>query len=132
MEWVNVDVVTPEKHFASAQASLVEVPGVMGDFGVLPGHAPLISAIRPGVVSLHVAQGVEKYLVLGGVAEVTPERCTILAEYVEPVASLSKEAAVQRLAEAKKQAEAALTDEEKRVAARNVSIAQALADSLGA
>lgn len=126
-ELVQVDLVTPERPYASAQATLVEVPGAEGDFGVLPGHAPLISAIRPGVVTLHLESGKQRFVVLGGMAEVTPERCTILGEYLEDVTQVTREQANQRLIEAKKAVEAAVGDDARRVAEQNQKVAEALA-----
>jgi F-type H+-transporting ATPase subunit epsilon len=130
---VQVDLVTPEKHVATVEATLVEVPGEMGDFGVLPGHSPLISTIRPGVVTVHLAANdTQRYLVLGGISEVTNTRCTILAEYLEDVTTVSHNDAERRLAEARKAENAAVTDEEKRLAEREVKIAEALAHSVAA
>lgn len=130
---VQVDLVTPERHFASTQAVMVEVPGGAGDFGVLPGHAPLISDIRPGVVTIHLDGGTrQRFLVMGGVAEVTPERCVILAEYLEDVSGTTRDQAASRLGQAKQAGTAAVSDEEKRVASRNLQIAEALAASLEA
>ena len=68
------------------------VPGSEGDFGVLHGHAPLISTVRPGV--LEVFQGSkadQRFLVAGGIAEVTPERCTVLADEAVPFESVTAE-----------------------------------------
>lgn len=132
-ELVQVDLVTPEKQFASVEASLVEVPGTMGDFGVLPGHSPLISTIRPGVVTIHVAGGQkQRYVALGGIAEVTTERCTILAEYLEDVSATSREQAEKRLAEARKSEKDAVGDDAKRNAERELKIAEALSLGLAA
>ena len=127
---VHVDLVTPEKLFASTEAKLVEVPGEAGDFGVLPGHAPLISTIRPGVVTLHGETERQRFLVMGGMAEVTPERCTILAEYVEDVTSVTREQANERVVTAKKAATDAISDNDKRATARQVEVAEALAHAL--
>jgi F-type H+-transporting ATPase subunit epsilon len=129
---VHVDLVTPEQQFASVDASLVEVPGAMGDFGVLPGHSPLISAIRPGVLTIHTGATKQRYVALGGIAEVTTERCTILAEYLEDVSSLSRDDADKRLSTARKAGQDAVTDEEKRGAERELRIAEALAQGLAA
>lgn len=132
-ELVHVDLVTPEKQYASFEATMVEVPGEMGDFGVLPGHSPLISTIRPGVVTIHVqASEKQRYLVLGGISEVTTERCTILAEYLEDVTSTTREQADKRLGEAKKAEDAAISEEEKRSTERERRVAEALAQSLAA
>ena len=65
---------------------MVVVPGSEGDFGVLHGHAPLISTVRPGVLEVFQGNKVEqRFLVVGGFAEVTPERCTVLADEADAV-----------------------------------------------
>lgn len=126
-DFVEVNLVTPERPYASVQATLVEVPGTLGDFGVLPGHAPLISTIRPGVVTIHAEGGKQRFVVLGGLAEVTPERCTILGEYLEDVTQVTREQAVARLAEARAALNAAISEEQKRAAERQVAVGEALA-----
>ena len=78
---VQFELVSPEKLLLSENVEMVVVPGVEGDFGVLPGHAPMISTVRPGVI--HVFEGGSiktRIFVAGGFAEVTTARCTILAE----------------------------------------------------
>jgi F-type H+-transporting ATPase subunit epsilon len=77
------ELVSPEKKLASAQVAMVVVPGTEGDFGVLPGHAPMMSTIRPGVIEIYASEGTmpsARYRIEGGFAEVTPEGLTILAE----------------------------------------------------
>jgi F-type H+-transporting ATPase subunit epsilon len=77
------ELVSPEKKLASAQVAMVVVPGAEGDFGVLPGHAPMMSTIRPGVIEIYASEGTTpsaRYQIEGGFAEVTPEGLTILAE----------------------------------------------------
>jgi F-type H+-transporting ATPase subunit epsilon len=61
---------------------MVVVPGSEGNFGVLPGHAPFISTIRPGTVDIYEGRATisQRIFVVGGIAEVTPERCTVLAD----------------------------------------------------
>ena len=64
---------------------MVVVPGTEGNFGVLPGHAPLISTIRPGTIDIYEGNAIaERIFVAGGIAEVTPERCTVLADEAMP------------------------------------------------
>ena len=78
---VQFELVTPEQLLVSRDADMVVVPGTEGNFGVLPGHSPLISTIRPGTVDLYQGREItERIFVVGGIAEVTPERCTVLAE----------------------------------------------------
>jgi F-type H+-transporting ATPase subunit epsilon len=76
------ELVTPERMALSQDATQVLVPGVEGEFTVLPGHAPVISALRPGVIEVTLAEGGEKerIFVKGGFAEVDADRVTVLAE----------------------------------------------------
>ena len=78
---VEFELVSPERLLVSKPVDMVVVPGAEGDFGVLRGHAPLISTLRLGVIDIHDEGGVtERIFVAGGFAEVTGERCTVLAE----------------------------------------------------
>jgi F-type H+-transporting ATPase subunit epsilon len=78
---VQLELVTPERLLLSEMVEMVVVPGTEGNFGVLPGHAPLISSIRPGTIDIYEGQTViRRIFVVSGTAEVTPERCTILAD----------------------------------------------------
>src|SRR3546814_8841107 len=79
---------------------MVVVPGEEGDFGVLTRHAHLISALRPGVIKVHDGGSVtQRIFVAGGFAEVTPTRCTVLAEEALPVAAIDRAAAERRLSD---------------------------------
>jgi len=79
---VQFELVTPERLMLSTEVEMVVVPGTEGNFGVLPGHSPLISTIRPGMIDIYQTRAAisERIFVVGGLAEVTPERCTVLAE----------------------------------------------------
>jgi F-type H+-transporting ATPase subunit epsilon len=80
-ERVQFELVTPERLLLSEMVEMVVVPGTEGNFGVLPGHAPLISSIRPGTVDVYEGQTITRRIfVVSGIAEVTPERCTVLAD----------------------------------------------------
>ena len=104
---VEFELVSPERLLKSEPVEMVVVPGAEGDFGVLPGHSLLIATVRPGVIDIHEGGQVrESIFVAGGFAEVSPERCTVLAEEAVPVADIDKEAAEKRLEDAK----AALTE----------------------
>ena len=75
------ELVTPERLLLSEMVEMVVVPGTEGNFGVLPGHAPLISTIRPGMIEIYHGQTVTRRIfIVSGIAEVTPERCTVLAD----------------------------------------------------
>jgi F-type H+-transporting ATPase subunit epsilon len=78
-----LEIVSPEKLVLSRQAEMVVIPGSEGELGVLPGHAPMIVALGAGTIRVYekglVAQ---RFQVSGGFAEITPERCTVIAEEV--------------------------------------------------
>ncbi len=82
---VNLEIVSPEKLLLSRPVDMVVIPASEGDMGVLEGHAPIIVMLRGGVIALYEGEQVTDQLyVAGGFAEVTPERCTVLANEVLP------------------------------------------------
>jgi F-type H+-transporting ATPase subunit epsilon len=88
---VKFELVSPEKLLLSEEVEMVVVPGTEGLFGVLPGHALFISAVKPGVIDCYDNNRVsERIFVSGGFAEVTPERCTVLADEAVPLSSLDR------------------------------------------
>ena len=90
---VQFELVSPERLLLSEPVDMVVVPGSEGDFGVLAGHAPLISTVRPGVIETYAGKTVkDRIFVAGGFAEVTRERCTVLAEEALPVTDLDRAA----------------------------------------
>src|SRR5580658_3761316 len=91
---VQFELVTPEKLLISTEVEMVVVPGTEGNFGVLPGHAPLISTIRPGMIDVYETRPTisERIFIVSGIAEVTPERCTVLAEEAMDPATLDRAA----------------------------------------
>lgn len=82
MATIKIDVVSAEESVFSGDAELVSLPGVSGELGILPGHEPLITLIRPGFVRIHVPgqAEVESVFVAGGVLEVQPDLVTVLAD----------------------------------------------------
>ena len=98
---VNLEIVTPERLLLSRPVDMVVIPASEGDMGVLEGHAPAIVILRGGVIALYEGERVtDQMYVAGGFAEVTPERCTVLANEVLAPADLSREEGERRLAEA--------------------------------
>jgi F-type H+-transporting ATPase subunit epsilon len=92
-ERVQFERVTPERLLLSEMVEMVVVPGTEGNFGVLPGHAPLISSIRPGTIDIYERQTITRRIfVVSGIAEVTPERCTVLADEALPPDELDRSA----------------------------------------
>src|SRR5665213_1840858 len=93
---VKFELVSPEKLLLSEDVAMVVVPGGEGNFGVLPGHALLISTVRPGIIDVYQERMTDisqRIFVSGGFAEVTPERCTVLADEALPVAEIDRGAA---------------------------------------
>jgi F-type H+-transporting ATPase subunit epsilon len=86
---VQFELVSPEKLLLSEAVDMVVVPGTEGNFGVLAGHSLLISTVRPGVIDVYEGNEIsERIFVSGGFAEVTAERCTVLADEAVPLSSL--------------------------------------------
>ena len=127
-----LELVSPEKLLLSRQVEMAIIPATDGEMGVLPGHSPMIVALRGGVIRVREnGAETERLFIGGGFAEVSADRVTVLADEATPLASLSRAASERRLAEA----EAALRDaavtetEAKRDAAmaRVLSLRQAVA-----
>ena len=88
---VKFELVSPERLVLSEELNMVVVPGAEGDFGVLPGHSPMISSVRPGVINTYVDGTItSKIFVAGGFSEVTGSRCTVLAEVALPVDEIDR------------------------------------------
>lgn len=86
------ELVSPERLLIATEVEMVVIPGSEGDFGVLAGHAPFMSAIRPGVIDLHDDGSVkDRVFVAGGFAEVSPAGCTVLAEAAVALAELNRD-----------------------------------------
>lgn len=78
---MQLSIITPEKTLFAAEAAMVTIPGSEGVFGVLPKHAPFISSLKPGVITIDTVDGKQQTIeVTGGFAEVVPERVVVLAE----------------------------------------------------
>jgi F-type H+-transporting ATPase subunit epsilon len=76
----NFELVTPERMLIAGAAEQVVVPGAEGDFAVLPGHAPVVSTLRPGILEITLPAGKRRVFVKKGVAEADPARLTVLAQ----------------------------------------------------
>lgn len=123
---VEFELVSPERLVISRPVEMVVVPGTEGDFGVLPGHAPLISEVRPGVIAVFDGGQVkERIFVAGGFAEVTGERCTVLAEQAMPVADIDRASAESELKDARDDLGDAKDDASRAKAEAAVAVAEA-------
>jgi F-type H+-transporting ATPase subunit epsilon len=92
MATFHFDLVSPEKLAYSGEVDQVDIPGVEGDFGVLAGHAPVVAAIRPGILTVTAGGKHEKIIVLGGLAEVSEKGLTVLADTASSIDELDKAA----------------------------------------
>ena len=98
---VNLEIVSPARLVLSRAVDMVVMPGYEGDLAAQPGHAPMITLLRGGVISLYEGGSVtDRLFVGGGFAEITADRCTILADDAVPVDQLSADQARRSLAEA--------------------------------
>lgn len=98
---IALEIVSPERLLLSRSADMVVIPAAEGDMGVLEGHTPMIVTLQGGTISVYEGETVaEQLFVIGGFAEVTGERCTVLANEALPVTELSKDDAERRLQEA--------------------------------
>ena len=124
---VEFELVSPERLLLSEQVAMVVVPGEEGNFGVLPGHAPLISTVRPGVIDVYAtrAEVSSRIFVAGGFAEVTPDRCTVLAEQAVPVGDIDAAAVAQQVADLTEDVADAKTEAERRAAESALAVAKA-------
>ena len=124
-EKVEFELVTPERLVISRGVDMVVVPGAEGDFGVLPGHTPMVSTVRPGIVNVYEGREiVERLFVAGGFAEVTGARCTVLADRAVAVDELDPAATEQTLKEAREDLADAKTDDARREADKQIAICE--------
>lgn len=128
---VHYEIVTPLKLLVDAEADMVVVPGGGGDFGVLPGHSPLQSTLRAGTVDIYEGDKIKNQIfVEGGFAEVTEERCTVLAQEAVPVREIVETDAQFRVDQARNALEAADSFEHRKAAGRELEAANAMLDAV--
>ena len=105
---VELEIVSPEKLLLSRPVELVVIPAYEGELGVLPKHSPMIVLLRGGTIRIYEGSTVtEQLFVAGGFAEITPERCTVLANEAIPLAEVSRAEGERRLAAAEAEYNAA-------------------------
>lgn len=109
------ELVSPDRLLADSKVAAVSVPGAEGDFVVLPRHAPLMTTLRPGILTVSEDQrDPQRIFIRGGFAEVTPQGLVVLAEEAIAVQDLSADDLKRRVAFAEEDAKHAKTDEERR------------------
>jgi F-type H+-transporting ATPase subunit epsilon len=132
---VEFELVAPERLLLSTPVSMVVVPGAEGDFAAMPGHAAFISGIRTGIIDVYESSTSvidRRIFVSGGFAEVTPERCTVLADEAVALDGADRDAADQRLKAAREALDDAGSDSARDAAAAELGIAEALLTAIDA
>lgn len=130
-ETLDFELVSPEKLLVSEKVEMAVVPGTEGDFGALPQHAPMITTVRPGVIDIYRGDKVQKRIfVAGGFAEVTPERCIVLAQEAVPVDDLQADSVATRVRDAEEAVEEAPDAAALAVAEQRLAVARAMKQAL--
>jgi F-type H+-transporting ATPase subunit epsilon len=125
-ETTEFELVSPERLVLSEPVEMVVVPGSEGDFGVLPRHAPFITTLRPGIIAVYAGGAVkDRIFVSGGFAEVTPQRCTVLADEATPIAEIDAGKAEQDIRDLTADLADAKTDEDRQRLSRALDVAKA-------
>ena len=111
-ETFRFELVSPERLLVSEDIASVTAPGAEGEFTVLPRHAPFMTTLRPGVLTVRVDKGPERRIVVfGGFAEVNPDGCIILAEEAVPVETLDPDAVAREIRDAEEDVADAETED---------------------
>jgi F-type H+-transporting ATPase subunit epsilon len=97
MATFHFDLVSPEKLAFSGEVDQVDIPGLEGDFGVLAGHAPVVAAMRPGILTVTQGGTHQKIIVLGGLAEVSEKGLTVLADVATSIDELDRAAFAEQI-----------------------------------
>ena len=110
------ELVSPEQLLLAGEADMVSLPGTEGDMGILPGHAPLITSLRPGVIEVDgIADADDRRIfIAGGFAEVANDRLTVLAEEAIPLSQVNRADLDQRIKNAQEDVEDAKDDDSRR------------------
>jgi F-type H+-transporting ATPase subunit epsilon len=122
---LKLELVSPEQLILSEEVEMAVLPGGEGDFGVMGGHSPVISTLRPGTIAIFEGGSVKtRIFVAGGFAEVNSEGCTVLAETAENIEEMDRAAIAQALDNAREDLRNA-TEEAQKGAAQQVAIGEA-------
>ena len=124
------DLVSPERSLLSGQATAVRIPGADGDMTAMPNHAPTVTTLRPGVLTVEMEGGDQSFAVTGGFAQISSEGTTILAEEALPTSEVTAEFVSERVAKAEAARDAA-QGEAVDAAAKMVSDLVALGQDVG-
>lgn len=125
-----LEIVSPERLLADRSVASVVVPGTDGDFGVLPGHAPMLSTLRPGVVEISEHDGAvpDRLFVKGGLAQVDDTSLTLLAEETIDLNNVDAAILEKQMADTREDIEDAKDDVERAVLEKELGWMTALSD----
>ena len=107
------ELVSPERLLISKEADSVVIPGAEGDFTAMPNHAPTMSSLRAGMVTVEQGGNKEHFVVLGGFADVQPDSCTILAEMASAPGDFDRDILTSRIEEARTRIKETSDDDER-------------------
>ena len=124
----HLQIISPQAVVVDAHVPMAQIPGVEGDFGVLPGHAPFFTMVRPGVIDVKFTDGFHRrFFAASGYADVGPQGCTVISDHIQDVADISLADAEEAIAAAKTALAEAENDAEKQQANKLLETAEALA-----
>jgi F-type H+-transporting ATPase subunit epsilon len=127
----HLKIISPAAVIVDDHVPQVGIPGVEGDFGVLPGHSPLFSMVRPGVIHVTLADGQHRrFFARSGYADVTPESCTVISDHIRDLADIPVHEADEALVAAKTALAKAESAHEHQHAEKALQAAEALVVAL--
>lgn len=132
MASLHFELVSPERLLLSGEVAQVVIPGTEGEMTVLPGHAPVLSTLKPGVISVTASEGAaaERIFVRGGFAEINPKGLIVLAELAVPLAELDAAMLAQEIRNAEEDVSDAKDDEKRRRAQESLDHLRTLQQAL--
>ncbi len=127
MAGLHFELVSPARLLFSGTVASVTIPGTEGEMGIFPGHAPILSTLKPGVVTVYKdGGGTDRIFVRGGMVEVNPQGLTLLAEVAIPMSELDAAQLAQQIKHAEEDLADAKDGEDKRKAAETLEHLKAL------
>jgi F-type H+-transporting ATPase subunit epsilon len=132
MAELHFEFVSPERVLLSGDVDQVDLPGVEGDMGILAGHAPLVTVLRPGIVTIYRGSAREPVVVTGGFAEVGPAGLTVLADRAVARESFDLASLSAEIKDAEEDIADATDEAQRDKLARHLAQLKALQDALGA
>lgn len=92
---IKCEIVSQDRQVFNGEAEMVVIPGAAGQMGILPHHAPVLTSLNYGIITVKTKSGEEHFTVAGGIAEVQPDQVTILADAAENVEEIDVDRALQ-------------------------------------